>query len=115
MNTLRIEYTNRIPDVEWTAFPGGELEGSRPRVLCPDCRILLQRAAAGESERGAPTLCFQCYRLDLERMRRLHKAGDLDTATEERFQTTLPFQPVNRQRLARLTGERQAARVAARQ
>jgi hypothetical protein len=115
MNRLRIEHTNRIPDVEWMPFPGGELEGSRPRVLCPDCRVRLNQAAAGAPGATAPTLCFQCYRLDLERMRRLHDAAHLNTASEERFQTTLPFQPVNRPRLTRLKRDREAARAEARQ
>jgi hypothetical protein len=115
MNTLRIEHTNRIPDVQWMPFPGGELEGSRPRVLCPDCRARLHRAAAAAARAVAPTLCFQCYRLDLERTRRLGEAANLNTASEERFQTSLPFQPVNGRRLASLKREREAARVAARQ
>jgi hypothetical protein len=114
MNRLRIERTDRLPDVEWTAFPGGELEGTRPRVLCPDCRARLQQVAAGTAEAVAPTLCFQCYRSDLERTRRLREAGDLNTASEERFQTSLPFTPVNRARLTRLKAEREVARVASR-
>jgi hypothetical protein len=71
--------------------------------------------ASGWPELVAPTLCFLCYRLDLERTRQLAKAANLDTASEDRFQTALPFEPVNRPRLARLTRERQEARVAARQ
>ncbi len=115
MNTLRIEHTNRIPDVEWMPFPGGELEGSRPRVLCPDCRARLQRAAMAGGTPLVSTLCFQCYRLDLERTRRLREAANLNTASEERFQTSLPFQPVNGRRLVRLKREREASRVAASQ
>jgi hypothetical protein len=115
MIRLRIEQTSRIPEIEWMPFPGGELEGSRPRVLCPDCRGRLHRAVASRRpEVVAATLCFQCYRLDLDRTRQLARAAGLDTASEDRFQTTLPFQPVNRSRLARLTREREAARLAAR-
>jgi len=44
-------------------------------------------------------VCFQCYRAELERERALKAAGQLDTATEARFQFTLPFDPVNQSRL----------------
>src|SRR4051812_45512618 len=79
---------------EWASFPGGELEGKRPKALCPVCREQLRRAAEGGaalSERRS--LCFQCYRVELERERALAAAGELDTASESRFQTTLPFEP----------------------
>ena len=56
------------------------------------------------------TLCFQCYRADLDRERALKAAGDLDTASSERFQSALPFEPVNTSRLERLRAERAAAR-----
>jgi hypothetical protein len=59
-------------------------------------------------------LCFACYRAGIERERALKAAGELDTASEARFQCTLPFEPVNRSRLARLQTERTAARVSAR-
>jgi hypothetical protein len=36
-----------IKDSDWVGFPGGELEGKRPKVLCPGCRQLLQERAAG--------------------------------------------------------------------
>jgi hypothetical protein len=85
----------------WVQFPGGELEGLRPRVMCPACR-----ARAGRTG----TLCFQCYRAELDRERALKAAGELDTATEARFQCTLPFEPVNRPRLDRLRAERMAER-----
>ena len=54
---------------------------------------------------GAATprpLCFQCYRADLDRLRALRAAGDLDTASEARFQSQLPFEPIDRPRLERL-------------
>jgi hypothetical protein len=55
-------------------------------------------------------LCFQCYRAGLDRERALKSAGDLDTASIERFQSALPFEPVNTLRLERLRAERAAAR-----
>jgi hypothetical protein len=101
---------------EWVTFPGGELEGRRPKVLCGPCREGLNRAAA---DGGRPfrrgTLCFQCYLTDLARDRALKAAGELDTASVERFQDTLPFEPVNRPRLEMLKAERVAARAAMRQ
>ena len=113
-----------IPEVtekEWVSFPGGELEGQRPRVMCPECRERLRieaRAAAqsADSTSQAPTpslrpLCFQCYRVDQARQRALRAARDLCTASEARFQETLPFEPVNRVRLDRLRTERSVARA----
>jgi hypothetical protein len=60
-------------------------------------------------------LCFQCYRADLTRARALKDAGELDTASDARFQTQLPFEPVNRARLDRLKAERAESRVTASQ
>ena len=128
-------------DTDWVAFSGGELEGKRPRALCPACRGTLNRAASsrisafsrsGAAEecaessgivvlaplrapmhRAARPLCFQCYRAELGRQRQLQAAGELDTASEERFQVALPLEPVNRARLERLRVERHAARVVA--
>lgn len=132
---------------EWVGFPGGELEGRRPRALCPSCRAeaesLRSRSRQGEAGRasgsheapggatpseraggGAPRevgkvddrsrrlLCFQCYRLDLDRQRPLKAAGALNTATDERFQSTLPFEPINVARLVRLKAERAATQAA---
>jgi len=95
---------------EWVSFPGGELEGRRPKALCRACREALERAA-GRAERYQPrTLCFQCYRAELDREHALKAAGDLDTASVERFQTSLPFEPVNRARLVMLKADRAAAR-----
>lgn len=104
-------------------FPGGELEGERPRVLCPACRDRAGRDKAARDKAahrpagggsGRPALCFQCYRLELERTRALKSAATLDTATDARFQSQLPFEPVNRARLAGLKVEREAVRTAAR-
>ncbi len=99
---------------EWVTFPGGELEGRRPSVLCAACRKALEEAAAagGEAPRRA-ALCFQCYRAALERGRGLKAAGELDTASEARFQCALPFEPVNAARLQTLKAERASARAAA--
>jgi hypothetical protein len=111
-------------------FPGGELEGKRPRALCPACRAQLSReqlrrerlsreqlnsAAAPAVRPGPKPICFQCYRAELERDRALQAAGQLETASEARFQCTLPFEPVNTVRLAALKAERAAARQARRQ
>ena len=96
----------------WITFPGGELEGRRPRALCPACRDELQRAAdVGRWQIGRRgPLCFQCYRAGLAREKALKSAGDLDTASAERFQFGLPFEPVNRPRLEMLKAERIATR-----
>src|SRR5438105_3631811 len=92
---------------EWVTFPGGELEGKRPKTLCAACRERLMREAldtvAGANRPAAPSqtaarcasrfVCFQCYRADVARERGIKAAADLDTASETRFQTTLPFEP----------------------
>lgn len=111
-------------------FPGGELEGTRPKVLCPACRERLRAqsrhaplsGAGGATLSGSqsgldgpaprPTLCFQCYRVDRARDRALEAARSLQTASEARFQSSLPFEPVNRVRLERLRAARAAARAA---
>jgi len=108
---------------EWVSFPGGELEGKRPKVLCPECRELLKREASGSqsgafaspSRPSSPSrpLCFQCYRADLERDRAIRAAGQLNTASEERFQSQLPFETVDKPRLEMLKAERTEARAAA--
>ena len=95
--------TSQSLDGAWVAFPGGELEGERPKLMCPAC---LDRA----NQRG--TLCFQCYRAGLDRERRIRAAAELHTASEARFQSALPFEPVNRPRLERLRAERVATRAA---
>jgi hypothetical protein len=116
-------------DNEWMTFPGGELEGQRPRRLCPSCRRKLQldmaqpfrAASAGAKLRPGATsetprqpLCFGCYRLELDREKALKAAGALDTASEARFQDTLPLEPVNIQRLRALKVERAVERSAMR-
>src|SRR6266480_1026349 len=93
----------QVIDKEWVTFPGGELDGERPKALCPACRAALQRGDRAASPRP---LCFQCYRADLDRQRALRAAGDLDTASEPRFQTQLPFEPIDRVRLDRLKAAR---------
>jgi hypothetical protein len=94
---------------EWVSFPGGELEGPRPKGMCPTCLERL-RTAARESRVPSPEprvpICFQCYRVDQARERALRAARNLNTASEARFQDSLPFEPVNRARLERLRAER---------
>src|SRR6266516_2930662 len=103
------------------SFPGGELEGQRPRSLCPACRDDLNRAAGaersswpigGSSTSRARTLCFQCYRADIEHNRALSAAGQLNTATTERFQGQLPFESVDTSRLQMSEAERPAIEFA---
>lgn len=92
---------------EWVTFPGGELEGKRPKALCQTCREALRRAAvAGGAPNRPRTLCFQCYRADLERDRALKAAGELHTSSEARFQFQLPFEPINTPRLETLKAAR---------
>lgn len=95
----------QVVDAEWITFPGGELDGARLKTLCKACRERCPRPDA----RGP--LCFQCYRMELDRERSL-KAAQLDTASDERFQAALPLEPVNRPRLEMLRAERSAARAA---
>ncbi len=106
----------QTPESEWMTFPGGELEGRRPKRLCGSCRTRLRQMAAARTVAvdGRQPLCFQCYRLELDRERALKAAGELDTASEARFQGGLPFEPVNRVRLSMLKVERDAARVVSR-
>jgi hypothetical protein len=61
------------------------------------------RRAAGAQPRA---FCFICHREEALRRRALQAAAELDTASEARFQWALPFEPVNRPRLARLKAER---------
>jgi hypothetical protein len=102
---------------EWVTFPGGELEGKRPKALCSACRDALKGSStAGRSTGrasavpGSRLLCFDCYRADLARTRALKEAGELDTASVARFQTQLPFEPVNQPRLDSLKAARATAR-----
>src|SRR5262245_59618162 len=105
-----------VDDVRWMAFPGGELEGARPRALCSACRKALEvraRLSKGNGRSsGKAALCFLCYRAELDRTRALRAAGAFNAASEERFQESLPFEPVNRPRLAMLKAERLQAQAA---
>jgi hypothetical protein len=108
----------QVKSDEWVSFPGGELEGKRPKALCPACREALKREASGPSttSRGQTPprpLCFQCYRAELDRERALRAAGSVDTGSEARFQFQLPLEPVNIGRLQTLKAERREARTAA--
>src|SRR5258708_10484429 len=106
-----VRSSTQIVEKDWVAFPGGELEGERPKALCPPCRAALkQRGTASPAPRP---LCFQCYRAEIERQRALRAAGDLDTASEARFQTQLPFEPIDRARLDGLKAARADVRRAA--
>lgn len=126
MNTHRTIVAPQVVDSEWITFPGGELEGPRPRVLCPSCREKLKQSANSRltlssrlkrsnalnpSNQSNLILCFSCHLASVARDRALKAAGELDTASEERFQSALPLEPVNRSRLARLRVERATARV----
>ena len=124
MTTPRPLPVTQIADVvmaqaDWTSLPGGELEAPRPRTLCASCRERLKKAATlgsavpGAGARQKP-ICFGCYRAELNRERALKAAGQLDTASEARFQCSLPFEPVNRDRLDQLRARRDAARTAER-
>lgn len=105
----------QVLEQEWVGFPGGELEGKRPKALCPACHEALKAEEASPSSLSCPSrpLCFQCYRADLDRERALKAAGELDTASDARFQSQLPFEPVNYPRLEILKAERTTARAAA--
>ena len=109
----------QLIDQKWISFPGGELEGKRPKTLCAACRQRLRAVAGGCAEVGHQVgarvgrrpLCFLCYRAGLERERALAAAGQLFTGSEERFQEQLPLEPVNRARLDRLRTERSIVRA----
>lgn len=106
----------RVLEQEWVALPGGELEGRRPVVRCPDCREKQVRAAreSGGALGELPgPLCFACYRAGVARERALKAARERISASERQFQWALPFEPVDRTRLARLKVERAGARAAA--
>ena len=94
--------TNQVVTEEWVTFPGGELEGKRPKALCAACREALKRESATYGSSGnarrSRLLCFDCYRADLARARARKAAGELDTASEARFQSS--------QATARGAGER---------
>jgi hypothetical protein len=111
MKRVHIKSTSQVVEREWLSFPGGELQAPRPTVLCPACREKLRARASNPSNQP---LCFACYRASIERERALRAAGELNTASEARFQSTLPFEPIHQSRLARLQSEREASRIAGR-
>ena len=98
---------------EWVSFPGGELEGLRPRVsarhAATNRSARQRRAFLSSSGRSASSVIAP----SLDRERALKAAGELDTASSERFQSALPFEPVNRARLAMLEVERAKSRETA--
>src|SRR5436190_24002091 len=120
MSSLTSVPETQVVGGEWITFPGGELEGTRPRALCHACRARLQRqatAGARDTGRVVPSrgaVCFQCYRTELDRDRALRAARDINTATDARFQALLPFGPVNRARLLSLRAERERSQIAGR-
>jgi hypothetical protein len=79
----------------------------------------LKREAATYGPSGAARrsrlLCFDCYRADLARVRAFKAAGALDTGSDARFQTQLPFETVNHARLGALKAARSDARATASQ
>ena len=99
---------NQVAENEWVTFPGGELEGRRPKTLCGPCRV---RRAAGAPQKA---ICFECHRADRRREEALKAASEFESASEARFQDGLPFEPVNIARLEQLKSERSAARRQAR-
>lgn len=109
------EETTQIVAHDWVSFPGGQLEGRRPRVLCAACRDALKAAARGlarpaDRKRAGATLCFQCYRANLDREQALRRAGSVYTGSAARFQEQLPFEAIDEARLARLKQERLSTR-----
>jgi hypothetical protein len=85
--------------------------------MCQACREALNRQAAPKANSaprhtGPRPLCFQCYQAGLSRERAIKAAGELDTASDARFQCQLPFEPLNRPRLEMLKAERANARTA---
>src|ERR1051325_10256898 len=90
---------NQVAENEWVTFPGGELEGRRPKTLCGPCRL---RRAAGAPQKA---ICFECHRADRRREQALKAAHEFEPSAENivaRFQDGLPFEPVNVARLAQL-------------
>jgi len=106
-----INQVNQAVENEWVTFPGGELEGRRPKTLCGPCRM---RKAAGAPQKA---ICFECYRADRQRERALKAALEFEPSAENivgRFQDGLPFEPVNIARLEQLKSDRSQARRQAR-
>lgn len=109
MNSTPLPLDPHLAEREWVSFPGGELEAPRPKMRCRECRANRRTAAS----LARKTLCFRCYRVELDRERGIAEAAQLNTASEIRFQTSLPFEPVDRVRLAQLRAARASARIAA--
>jgi hypothetical protein len=117
MKRVRITSGSQVIDKEWLSLPGDELQAPRPSVLCPACRARLQANLSNASNLSNPEnrpACFACYRATIERERALKAAGELNTASVERFQWALPLEPVNQSRLARLQSDRETSRLASR-
>ena len=120
--------SSQVLENEWVEFPGGELEGQRPRALCPACRERLKNASLeGRILSGDAPSCFHCYRTELDRRQaegeslrsspRHSEAVPAGGAPRERsnvdrWQWLLPFEPVNHARLEALRADRAAARAA---
>ncbi|MGB7217355.1 MAG: hypothetical protein WBD07_00980 [Vicinamibacterales bacterium] len=108
------ERIQQVVEEEWVSFPGGELEGKRPKALCPTCR-----------KRGHPsqTLCFQCYRAGVDDERSLGSGQQSAVSSRQsetdiphpQWQSPLPFESINRPRLERLKAERAAVRATLRE
>jgi len=118
MNRLHIDSASTVPESCWQPFPGGELEGTPATALCPTCRAAARECAGVAHDPVAPerkpALCFECYLRDIRKSRALTAAANLDTASDARFQSSLPFEPVDHARLTRLKAERAVARVSER-
>jgi hypothetical protein len=114
MKKLRIESSTQVADNEWVSFPGDELQAPRPTVLCRACREKLQASVSNRSRVSNQPLCFACHRATIERERALKAAGEFNASSNERFQSALPFEPVNQSRLTRLRTERATSRIASR-
>src|SRR3954470_23549191 len=109
--TLDTVTINQPVENEWVTFPGGELEGRRPKTLCGPCRV---RKAAGAPPRA---ICFECHRADRRRETAIKAAGEFEGTPDgivSRLQDGLPFEPVNLPRLARLKTHGATARPRAR-
>ena len=107
-------------------FQAASWKGSGPRCMCPACRLRAFRASASQGraprtrraspESRAPSpesrSVFSATASTRRASGRCSAARNLNTASEARFQDSLPFEPVNRARLERLRAERSTARAA---
>src|ERR1044072_4889437 len=48
----------QVAENDWVAFPGGELEGERPKALCPACRAALKRRTPAAGARPPRVLRY---------------------------------------------------------